>query len=431
MKKLFESWRNHLSSLDETMKDLKDVKAKYAEDLQMSDAVAKFEEADPSGNHKYIRWMTKQAEKSLKQGNLEQDIAEIIDSIKDFHKFSNMGAVGKEMKKDLNAYKTLEMLVSDVESAKQNAEKKTAAKQKARKASLRAKKESVLIHDDDKFMVLRPTSEHASCYYGRGTKWCISATDSENYFNRPLYYGKVFYFVLDKTRDNIDPLKKVAWVGNSEGKFEEWRDALDGSLSQKRAGLQLKKTDASLGKKIIAKMKSHLKSNPAPQSPIDEIVNLVDEANSRLKNVEVTHEAPDEFSNETGTVMVNARMELLLPSSGEVERNAEQLSAALREDPELVHDALEKVFSRKSLMDFSAYEYAEFEHYDPSLEYVGTGYGIVIKFIVVGEIHSADEARKFLDDVENKLYNKRDLISRKLFEELVDMGIIEEEEGLL
>ena len=94
------------------------------------------------------------------------------------------------------------------------------------RASKQAKSESDVVYDDEEFMVIRPLSAHASCYYGQGTKWCISATDSQNYFDSYTKEGKAFYFVMDKTRSNDDPLKKVAWVGNAGGSFDEFYDAI-------------------------------------------------------------------------------------------------------------------------------------------------------------------------------------------------------------
>ena len=68
-------------------------------------------------------------------------------------------------------------------------------------------------------MIVRPRSEDSSCYYGRGTKWCISATQSRNYFAQYTGEGTGFYFVLFKHTPQKDSFKKMAMVftaGDSE-----------------------------------------------------------------------------------------------------------------------------------------------------------------------------------------------------------------------
>ena len=68
-------------------------------------------------------------------------------------------------------------------------------------------------------MIVRPRSEDSSCYYGRGTRWCISATQSRNYFDQYTGEGAGFYFVLFKHLPQDDEYKKLALVftaGSSE-----------------------------------------------------------------------------------------------------------------------------------------------------------------------------------------------------------------------
>ena len=163
----------------------------------------------------------------------------------------------------------------------------------------------------------------------------------------------------------------------------------------------------------------HLKSTPPPRPPI---LKLMDEANSRLKNT-VVGIIEDEGGNTDG--FGYAEMELLLPASFGSFDDAQDLVVGFAYSM-AVPNALEKIFSREeSLMDPSAHNQGDIETSRPEVrEEPGGRYGIVIGFTVIGLIDSTDEARKFLDDVENKLDNKRDLISRKLFEELVDMGLL-------
>ena len=40
------------------------------------------------------------------------------------------------------------------------------------------------IYEDNDYLLLLLKNKEASCYYGKGTKWCISSTESENYFDK-------------------------------------------------------------------------------------------------------------------------------------------------------------------------------------------------------------------------------------------------------
>jgi len=75
-----------------------------------------------------------------------------------------------------------------------------------------AKNQTDIVASNDDYVLLRPRSRGASCYYGQGTQWCISATRSQNYFDSYTGQGKSFYFLelrhLPQDADN----KKLALV---------------------------------------------------------------------------------------------------------------------------------------------------------------------------------------------------------------------------
>jgi hypothetical protein len=61
-------------------------------------------------------------------------------------------------------------------------------------------------------MIVRPESTEASCYFGQGTRWCISATQSTNYFDQYSGQGKAFYFV---NFTHLGPYSDTDFVGAS------------------------------------------------------------------------------------------------------------------------------------------------------------------------------------------------------------------------
>ena len=57
-----------------------------------------------------------------------------------------------------------------------------------------AKKESDVIYDDGRYLVVRPNSHKASCYYGANTKWCTTA-ENDRHFEDYKSRGSLYYFI--------------------------------------------------------------------------------------------------------------------------------------------------------------------------------------------------------------------------------------------
>ena len=121
-----------------------------------------------------------------------------------YHNAANRGL----MDKDINKYKELYEWEHDVYKA----EREIQEREHMKKVEQGAKETTDFLHDDDNYMIVRPRTADGSCYYGRGTKWCISATHSRNYFDQYTGEGAGFYFVLFKHLTQEDPYKKMALV---------------------------------------------------------------------------------------------------------------------------------------------------------------------------------------------------------------------------
>jgi hypothetical protein len=61
-------------------------------------------------------------------------------------------------------------------------------------------------------MVVRPHTTEASCKYGTGTKWCIAATATRNYYSTYSVSNNKFYFVIDKKAEPNSVNSKFAIV---------------------------------------------------------------------------------------------------------------------------------------------------------------------------------------------------------------------------
>ena len=236
MKSLFENFRRW-STLDRTQLliegILDDVKKKYP-DIN-ADVITTLSNKDPSGRNKYLMWMANQLYTRLVVMAKEaaatvapQDIPiygdtlgtpamfrrryrihysaakEIIREIKKFHE--NRQRIKNT---DLGSYKTLEDL------KKVNRDLGFTDKQKRKKKREAARAGSSIIFQNDDFFMVRPTTQKASCYYGRGAPWCISRQGS-NYFHQYTKEGKAFYMILLRNLDAHDTGQHIVIVYNSE-----------------------------------------------------------------------------------------------------------------------------------------------------------------------------------------------------------------------
>jgi len=132
--------------------------------------------------------------------------------------------------KDINSYKSLDQIKDAVHNLGLSQKKKRGKQRVAAQAG------STTIYENDDFWMIRPDTTEASCYYGKGTKWCISATQSQNYFKSYTSDGKSFYMIMMKNLDQDSDGKKIALVYGRDAMYdsepEEIYDAVDNSIDQ-------------------------------------------------------------------------------------------------------------------------------------------------------------------------------------------------------
>ena len=244
MKQFFEGIRRWSALNEEQILAegrLDDAKKKYSQVDPLW--IDRLSERDPSGNNKYLMWAAKQfaqitepwRKKHADSGSdqwAEETAQEIYsayrtvgDAVDKFH------ASHQRLKnRDLNAYKTVDDVLSAVRQLG------LTQRQKRRKNREIAKEGSTNIFENDDFWMIRPDTAEASCYYGQGTKWCISARQSQNYFNQYTGDGKSFYMVMMKNLDEADDGRKAALVYDKDAygdiEPEEIYDAVDDSIDE-------------------------------------------------------------------------------------------------------------------------------------------------------------------------------------------------------
>jgi len=227
---------------------LEQVQKKYPDYANYVDL---FSKEDPSGNNKYlaksVKFMKQRVEWYVKTYKTAQDrelspadltsiknqfFRQIRDHVTDFHKL-NKYLPTQGGGRDLNAYKNFDDLTQAIENAKAVLQAKEA--EKVHKQQMRD--DADRIYQDKTTLVVRPHTEGASCYYGQGTRWCIAATNSRNYWDDySTEQGKTFFFILDKdTELKESDLDKIALVydsdnADSDSPYDAY-DAADTQLS--------------------------------------------------------------------------------------------------------------------------------------------------------------------------------------------------------
>ena len=272
---------------------LEQVQKKYPDYANYVDL---FSKEDPSGNNKYlaksakllkqrVEWYIKTYEDAqarvLDTANIRgiknQFFRQIRDLVNDFHKL-NKYLPTQGGGRDLNAYKNLDDLKQAIENAKAVFQAKEA--EKVHKQQMRDDADRV--YQDKTTLVVRPHTEGASCYYGQGTRWCISATDSRNYWDDySTEQGKIFFFILDKDTDlKAEDLDKVALVydsdnADSDSPYDAY-DAADTQLSSYDiVGYYNEAWDAQKINAVFGAIQDSLDENP-PEVGIDLYAELQD-----------------------------------------------------------------------------------------------------------------------------------------------------------
>lgn len=154
--------------------------------------------------HKYLMWVGK----TFDGINFEENFPNLYNALNKFTKIST-----NLPKTDVNQYQSLEELLNAI-SVYENRERRDVKKVEG----------GNVVYDDGKLFVVNPLDYKASCYYGRGTKWCTAA-ETDTHFKKYNEDGKLFY-IIDRTKPTSDPLYKVALLRKFDGE-KKYFDAKD------------------------------------------------------------------------------------------------------------------------------------------------------------------------------------------------------------
>jgi hypothetical protein len=174
---------------------------------------------------KFLQWTGK----VLDSINFEDNFFKLTEALKKFEKISS-----NLPKTDINQYQTLAELTSAI----------TDYENKSRRNVKKVEGGNV-VYDDGRFFVVNPLNHDASCYYGKGTKWCTAA-ETDTHFKKYNDDGKLFY-IIDRSKATNDANYKVALLRkfNGEKLYYNARD------EQIRNGWEI-------GSEILEKMLSNI-----------------------------------------------------------------------------------------------------------------------------------------------------------------------------
>lgn len=174
-------------------------------------------------------------EKKAKFIEAGADPAEVDQWFGRFKQLKTRGALqGSEI--DIDAYASFDQL-KEIVQAREQVKSKTQKKKETKAEG------ATVVADTPKWLVLSPHNPEASRFYGKGTKWCISAETGNHWCT---YRGKLWkhYFFLSKDRPPEDIYYKIALSVKPDGNYDI-RDAADADVQAEKfeqvTGFPLKK----------------------------------------------------------------------------------------------------------------------------------------------------------------------------------------------
>ena len=170
------------------VKDLKSQNPNY--NIDVIEVLASM---DPSKSNKYLPFMIKCTAEWVEWINNElrnETFKEMFEVIKDFEDLSQRNLLEN---KDIYSYESNQDIIEAVKLAK---EKITRSEVK--------KKETEVLYEDDRWLVVFPLSTRSSNLYGKATKWCVASEDQNygRYFKQYTENGVLVYLIDKNVKDS-------------------------------------------------------------------------------------------------------------------------------------------------------------------------------------------------------------------------------------
>jgi hypothetical protein len=205
------------------------------------------------GQHKYLNFLGK----VVNPRNFNADLNIVVKLLEKFSTVSQNLSL-----KDINQYdkiSTLKKVLDDYDNRIRR--------------EIKTVDDADVVYEDNEMIVVSPKTHKSSCYFGSGTKWCTTASDSGHY-DRYNQDGKLFYFI-SKTKPTSDPTYKVALLKKFDG-TETYYNAPDDSF---RTGWIF---GTEKLEKILSRINSYISTTFADQLKIWNDKELAEKERQRL-----------------------------------------------------------------------------------------------------------------------------------------------------
>lgn len=153
--------------------------------------------------------------------------------------------------------------------------------EKSNKQIKKDSKKSLKVWSNDEWTAIVPLSKEASCQYGAGTRWCVSATDSHNYFDSYFHENDVtLIYFINKQNPSI---KYADSVDDKSHDSREVYNAKDKLVSTK-AFLEIIGISRPLLIDIEQNAKNHESVISTKTDPSHDPVNIIFDKFASIKN---------------------------------------------------------------------------------------------------------------------------------------------------
>lgn len=170
---------------------------------------------DPTKNHQYSLWIIRMY---IKDGiRLYEDMSRVNEALSAFHTQKRQMPI-----KDLGQIKSL----ADLEDMVAGISVEKSGKQVKKELSASVRENTEVFYSGPEGKILIPRNQEASCFWGKGTKWCTASTTATNYYDMYAKQGPL-YIILpnDGTKWQLHK-ESNQFLDENDREFyvEEWMD---------------------------------------------------------------------------------------------------------------------------------------------------------------------------------------------------------------
>ena len=139
---------------------------------------------EAASRHKYLDWICRVylARAAAGKPILAEDLRKIRGELKDFEAFKEQFAAVSQ--REIDYYRTYDDFLVQIRPYQQARDAKKIARAKMTEEVMAG---TIVVYDGPEGKIVRPTTVEAAQFWGMGTRWCISATETPNYFH--VYYN--------------------------------------------------------------------------------------------------------------------------------------------------------------------------------------------------------------------------------------------------